>query len=424
MKPRPPTRTIKRAIDLSSLTALTSDQLLEISADAYNLDVRRPATVARNNGQARFVCEQCQHPVYAPRDVNGRPYWKHLAGAPHACPWWTGDPSSVDEASASQFNGAQEGPLHKRVKDVIATLLEGDGGTEAGSVVIDQYLVADGARRRPDVRAIYDGRPIAFELQLANTQIPIIVGREDFYSENGFRLLWLTWNLDPTARERLPSTFEDIFYSHNKNLFSLDEDVVRMCRERNEFLLRVFWQVEAAWQSKIVRLANLQWLDNGRAHAVAPAQPWQTDFLARWLAATDERGTAYPENQRLLAELANRVTLDDPTGERLRAEDAESVINCLLSLRDGRPVGTAQSNLRELLNTFFAAPSRHRYARLVDKFARLVGQEGLLGVPSIANKMEAAKRTAPAQAGQRSNVGCVALALFPNVFHRPPLRPA
>ncbi|WP_281277541.1 DUF6035 family protein [Hankyongella ginsenosidimutans] len=114
------------------------------------------------------------------------------------------------------MSGAQESPLHLRVKNLVAELLNADPLTEPGSVVVDEYVVCGEIRRRPDVRATYDGKPIAIEIQLATTQIPIIVAREDFYQREGRHLIWLTWNFVPVERAHLLTAFEDIFYSHNK----------------------------------------------------------------------------------------------------------------------------------------------------------------------------------------------------------------
>ncbi|WP_247772832.1 DUF6035 family protein [Bradyrhizobium sp. 192] len=131
-------------------------------------------------------------------------------GAPQLCPWWTGTPASVDIVSAQQFDGAQESPLHAKIKHIVGELLTNDPRTTAGGVVVDEYLILENGRRRPDVRAIYDRMPLVVEVQLATTQIPIIVQREDFYESASIRLIWLTWNLEPPTSGRLLSSFEDI----------------------------------------------------------------------------------------------------------------------------------------------------------------------------------------------------------------------
>jgi hypothetical protein len=271
-----PHRTILRAVDLSKMTTISSDDLLEASPDRYQ-EIRRSATKARNNGNVAYVCEKCGYPVYAPREPKTRlPFWKHHKNAPINCPWWTGNPSKIDEISARQFQGAQESVLHLTLKSVIKEILLLDPNTEKDSVKIEEYLIDDEGRRRPDVQATYAGRPIAIEIQLATTQIPIIVGREDFYARNNRSLLWVTWQFDDQVdRSKMRTAFEDIFYSHNKNLFSLDSEVIKEAKNRKSFLVRAFWENElTAWKSQIYALSELNWPDSGLPYAVAPPLPW------------------------------------------------------------------------------------------------------------------------------------------------------
>ena len=113
----------------------------------------------------------------------------------------------MDDVSRRQFQGAQESPLHVAIKTVVGELLRLDIRTTPDSVVIDEYLIMKDGKRRPDVRAIYGGVPLVVEVQLATTQIPIIVQREDFYDEQAYRLLWLTWNFQPPPDRKAPSKF-------------------------------------------------------------------------------------------------------------------------------------------------------------------------------------------------------------------------
>lgn len=280
-----PHRTLMRAIDLSRMTAITSDDLLNADPDRYQ-EIRRSATRARNKGKAAYVCEKCGYPVYAPREpVTRLPYWKHHKNAPKNCPWWTGNPSKIDEVNARQFQGAQESILHLTLKSVIKEILLLDPNTEKDSVKIEEYLIDDEGRRRPDIQATYAGRPIAIEIQLATTQIPIIVGREDFYARNNRSLLWITWQFDDQVeRSKMRTAFEDIFYSHNQNLFSLDTEVIKEAKNRKSFLVRAFWENGiTAWESSIYSLLELNWPDSGLPYAVAPALPWHLDWRQRCL---------------------------------------------------------------------------------------------------------------------------------------------
>jgi len=408
-------RTLKQAVDLETMQSISSEDLMGMHKDDYQV-IRRLATRARLDDRPRYACGLCGHAVYAPREPRtGLPYWKHHPGAPEDCPWWTGVPSDVDGISGRQFDGAQESPLHAKIKNIVGELLNADARTRPGSVIVDEYLVTDSGRRRPDVRAVYDGSPIVVEVQLATTQIPIIIQREDFYDSQAYRLLWLTWNFEPPPVDgRLLSSFEDIFYSHNKNLFAMDDETVRLSRQEGEVVLRAFWTRDHVWMSKLVRLSELYWLPSGRACAGAPAPPWHEDVLTRWRAATGDHGTRWPERETLLAELVTKLSLGDTDSYALEEADIDSLINCLLSLLDGHPVGSQQKNLVEVLNTFFYAGRRHRYARLVRRFAELAGRSEALKARSVQAKLATA--LAVRQDDPQSIIGRIALGLFPDMF--------
>lgn len=409
-------RTLKRAVRLRDLTVISSDDLLRIDPDSYQ-EIRRSATRARNQGQPAFVCDHCGFAVYAPREPKTRlPFWRHHKGAPRSCPWWTGEPGSTDDVSASQFQGAQESPLHLRVKHLVAELLTADSRTESGSVVVDEYIVCGESRRRPDVRAIYDGKPIAIEIQLATTQIPIIVAREDFYQREGRNLIWLTWNFVPVERAHLLTAFEDIFYSHNKNLFSLDDEVVSESRERRAFLVRAFWEHGSGWNSKIATLPDLEWPSSGLPYAVAPPPPWHRDFRVRWLEATTPQGTPWPARKTLLSELAEKLADDAIDASTLEETDIGALINAILSFAEGKPVGSAQKNLTEVINTFLASERRFRFARIMRKVITVTGTPDILEKPSVVAKLSGAIEDA--QDGPDSLTGRVGLLLFPDLFEK------
>ena len=407
-------RTLKRAVRLRDMAVITSDELLRVDADAYQ-EIRRSATRARNEGVAAFVCDHCGFPVYAPREPKTRlPFWRHHKGAPQSCPWWTGDPRSTNEVSANQFEGAQESPLHLRIKNLVADLLNADPSTEPGSVVVDEYVACGESRRRPDVRATYDGKPIAIEIQLATTQIPIIVAREDFYRREGRHLIWLTWNFEAVERTRLLTAFEDIFYSHNKNLFSLDDEVVAASRKEGRLMIRAFWEHGSGWNSKLCTLLELAWPTSGLPFAVAPPPPWHIDFRNRWLGATVPGGTQWPTRKILLAELADRVDGHQVDWAALDEADIGSLLNAILSFVERKPIGSAQRNLTEVINTFLSSERRYRFARIMRKVVSVTVGAEFLDKPSVLAKFKGALQES--QDTPESMAGKVAILLFPELF--------
>lgn len=414
MKDRQPHRTLKRAVRLSDMTIISSDDLLETDADSYQ-EIRRSATRARNKGSVAFSCEKCGHAVYAPREPSTKKaFWKHHKGAPQNCPWWTGNPNSIDEISGAQFQGAQESPLHSRLKNLVADILRDDPHTEPDSVVVDEYVFCGENRRKPDVRAVYDGKPIAIEIQLSTTQIPIIVAREDFYRQEGRHLIWVTWNFEPVERTQMLTAFEDIFYSHSKNLFSLDDKVIVDSQSKGVFQLRVFWEGEIGWNSKVISLKDLFWPESGLPFAVAPSPAWHIDFRQRWLAATPVTGMDWQIRRVLLAELANKLRVDSADGIILEEEGFEGLLNAILSFVMKKPVGSKQLNLKEVINTFLSSPSRHRFARLMRKVIISTEGQAFFDTTSVYEKFTVAERER--QDDPQTMTGRVALLLFPELF--------
>ncbi|WP_419797651.1 MAG: hypothetical protein ACNI26_15335 [Terasakiella sp.] len=135
-----PKRTIERAIDLDSLETITSDQLLAYSRDDYQA-VRRRATKSKKEGQPRYTCEKCGHGVYAPLDQKRKPLWQHFKNAPTDCPWSSNKNKTVNEVSAQQFQGKQESPLHKKIKETVAEILKLDPHVEG--VLVEEKIDGD-----------------------------------------------------------------------------------------------------------------------------------------------------------------------------------------------------------------------------------------------------------------------------------------
>lgn len=409
-----PQRTLERVTQLSTGATITSDQLLAADDDQYQA-IRRAATAARREKTAAFVCEECGFPAYAPLEPRTRlPFWRHNKGAPRDCPWWTGDPATIDERSASQFQGAQESPLHHWLKHQVGDMLALDPQIVSGSLLIDEYLKTESGRRRPDVRAHLGERKLAFEIQLSSTQLPIIDSREHFYEQEGFHLLWLTWKFEPVPRRLMLTSFKDIFYSHNKNLFSLDDEVLAQARSEGRFLIRAYWENGRDWESRVFSLDELSWPASGLPYAVTA---WHVDFLRRWRGAIEDGRMPSESRRALLTELIGYLGLSESTWRNFDDLQMAPLINLLLSFSEGRPIGSKQSNLVEMLNTFFHIHERRPYARLVTRIAKVTGHRSALEKDSVAQKLKAAMSLT--QAGQTSLAGQVAWALFPELLLRP-----
>jgi len=433
-------RALKRALDTQELRIVTSDELLAMPPNTYQ-QLRRDITISAKTGAPRYLCSRCGHPVYAPNYSTG-PGWKHYGSEPIDCEWWTGVSSSVDEVSARQFQGQQESPLHHNVKHLIADLLRADSRTEG--VVVDEVLFGSTGYKKPDVRAKFDGRSVAVELQLSTTQIPIIVERELFYRREGWHLLWLTWDFEPRPYTEVRQAFRDIATAHRDNLFTLDTEAITESRRRGCLVLRVLWWREGVCENRLVALDDLVWSDEALPFAVAQPQSSVTGLLSkaapsklgtekqtsmptlqgegfssqqlelfkvRWVKAAKKFSPWELSENHLWLELQETIELDNLQRSRVETTTLIDVLNLAVSFDQGYPIGSQQSNLAELFVTFLAAEKRHPYAILAERLAVASGHAELLKRPSIQKKIAAAKQTK--QVGGSSDAVKILTNLFP-----------
>jgi hypothetical protein len=410
---RTPQRTIKRAYDLERGNTVSSDALIEASPEQYN-EIRRAATEARLLGMARFVCEKCGYAVYAPREPRTRlPFWQHYRGAPHSCEWWSGESGTVDNASGSQFHGQQESPLHFKLKEIIAELLRTDAGVRPETTIVDKYLEGVECKRKPDVRCEFGERPLAFELQLSSTQLPIIVGRENFYKENSRFLLWITWQFETVPFQRVRTAFQDIFFSHNQNIFSIDDETIQQSRVQLKFLFRSYWLEKDCWQQKIVALEELHWPHSGLPFFREPMPPWHRNFRKRWCEGSNPEGVRWQDQEKLLIELSNKLGLGFVSHYEFVEQQIVLVLDFLISVEHGHPTASKQTNLAQLVNTFLAAETRFRFANLAMHVLKRANP-GILERESVKTKLKNARQHR--QDDRSSLIGKIAVSLFPEWF--------
>lgn len=389
MFPKEPniSRTLKSVIDLETMQSISWEDLLQADEKSYNL-IRRAATQSKQSGTARYACGQCGFPVYAPRDTKRRPYWKHFSGAPIDCPWWTGDPNSPDRVSASQFDGLQEGPLHFKIKNLLAEILKRD--VNATEIAVEQFVLADDGRRKPDVSAIYEGTKTAFEIQLATTQLPVILAKEAFYARHGIRLIWVTWDFQHQPFSNIKQSFRDIYFSHDENLFSLDTEAIEKSLAVQKLILRAHAFRDERWHSKLASLETLSWNPSGLPFAYPATEPWHLQFESRWISCRKRRAYNFRDEEELLTELSDRLS-SELSPDDWRHERFPSLLDFLYSLQAGRPLMTNQDNLAAMANSFLNTNGCLKFAKVFEFSVRKFDQRSLLKRPSVFKKLKAAR---------------------------------
>ncbi|MCL4678572.1 MAG: hypothetical protein KJ017_08280 [Alphaproteobacteria bacterium] len=381
-----PKRTIKEAIDLDSMLTITSDYLLTINEEKYQ-EIRHRATFGHKEGQPKYVCAKCFAPVYA-SNKNQKPFWQHFSGASDICPWWTGSPENPDDISAKIFQGRQESYIHSKLKNLIADLLRNDPKSQ--KIKVEEKIIGEGKWKVPDVYVEYENKRIVIELQLATTQIDIIADREIFYKKESIELVWVTWNFEKKPISEIQQCFKDISYRHRNNIFSIDEETIILSREKSTFLFRAQTYQDDIWHECFCSLSELKRRGNGLSYILSPLCK-KEKFRERWIEETTPEGTDFQKAKDLISEILHSISFAHQ--EEIYDEELARVINCLISLQKGVPIGTRENNLVAYTNSFFLSPSRSKYAKSYEWAAQKFGRHELLNNQTVKSKLAAAKNS-------------------------------
>ncbi|KAF1710181.1 DUF6035 family protein [Pseudoxanthomonas sacheonensis] len=191
-------------------------------------------------GKERFVCPDCEKAMVLrsipTRDrTEDRFYFRHRIDD-GTCSGRKGlSPAAI---CARKYDHAKEGVRHKLFKQLIAESIAADPRF-TDTRVEARWKDADGVRwRQPDVQSVWQGRRVAFEVQLSTTFLHVIAERMTFYRHNDGALLWLFRDLNP---DEFKLAEDDIFYSNNRNAFRVGVDTVERSRELGRFMLGCVW---------------------------------------------------------------------------------------------------------------------------------------------------------------------------------------
>jgi hypothetical protein len=257
--PSPPRPTSRRDIarplaakhpSLTHVIEVASNQLVPtapvIGEDLGQLVVLRDQILRANaRGEPLYRCSYCKHPVYIRAHTDQRhQHFAHLPGPEEdRCPAATARQLyTLDQLSAMQFRGKQEGALHKRLVSLVFHSLIADprfSDVRVGPIVKHP----DGTWRRPDVDAIYHGQhgpqSVVFEIQLARTAARVMAERKEFYAKRDTVLIWILDSYD-TGWQSLMK--QHAFYPNRRNALWLNDETLAATRANRAFKLRCYWE--------------------------------------------------------------------------------------------------------------------------------------------------------------------------------------
>ncbi|HVW95978.1 MAG TPA: DUF6035 family protein [Mucilaginibacter sp.] len=245
-------RSIDLAYDKTNGDLYDADASFKVAKEGYELRTRY------NSGELNLFCCRCDQPLIISDSKNDRLYFKHFPNAGY-CDLKDGKMSTEEVQDYNDILRARERPRHKYLKNRIAELLMKTEGVDPLSVIADtRFFFNEVEKRRPDVYCIYQGKQMAFEIQLSNLSQRYLLGRHKFYSEEGIYLVWILDQFDVHGQ----STMErDIKYlTPSQNFFKLDEsvDVFRLsCTYKSPFITKED-QILSPWQTRSVALPQVQ----------------------------------------------------------------------------------------------------------------------------------------------------------------------
>jgi len=360
---------IKEVIDLETGKFLETTSLIS-SQRVQSLVEERVDIVARmTRGQPRYVCSLCHVPVYLVSQSQEHRFFFRHRHEDGSCPAQTRSPLTEDQIRARKYHGLRESEPHKRVKSLIVESLEADAAFSEILTERNWRRQSGAGFRRPDVQAKHGSGQIAFEVQLSTTFLNVVVGRREFYREEGGLILWVFASFDPDYRLL---TTNDLLFSNNSNVFVVDDETKSVSRETGIFHLRCHFReplrngdvVKDRWVEQIVPFRELvQDRENQRVfffdYAIAEAalmgeirQEQKTreaeveaeDRLALeefWLVHGGRQFQHTPANRLAWFELRDRFATRGLTLPDYPDSDQElaAMLSTLFSVREGQPIG-------------------------------------------------------------------------------------
>ena len=229
-----PQQTVKLAIDCETGEILPAETLLTMSEAEFTV-LRRGAMATRNarrkgdDSAIRFQCAICKQPLFLSRRIGGvSNRWFTHDGKSEDCPWYEGNRLTPDQTKALIYRGQQEGADHRRIKEFIAHWLQNDpdvSGVKQEQTTFSE--VVKGEWRRPDVKCLFRGIPLVFEIQLSYTFLSDVIARDEFYRRDGIFIIWVFSSFDLNRA----AVIDEAFFNR-RNLFVLDKNALAQTVER------------------------------------------------------------------------------------------------------------------------------------------------------------------------------------------------
>jgi hypothetical protein len=228
---------VEEVLDLRTGAVLRHDKAIGTDYEAV-IKLRSALQESIQREEPLYACSMCRTPVYLVSQKRERRFFFRHTLEDDRCSAKTRGLLSQEEIDARRYNGVKESQAHINMKNWVAESLRAD--LDFSHVEVEQRWTGkfDGEWRKPDVRAMYKGMPVVFEIQLSTTYLNVITARRSFYQREGALLIWVFAEFDEGPR-RL--TQDDVFFTNNRNAFVVSEATRSISIERWLFHLECIW---------------------------------------------------------------------------------------------------------------------------------------------------------------------------------------
>lgn len=400
-----PQQTVSLAIDCQNGELVPAEALLAMPESDFS-KLRREAMEARvdrrqGGHSVRYQCAICKCPLYLSRRITGvQNRWFVHDGKSLDCPWYEGNRLAPDQIKALVYRGQQEGRCHRELKEYIAYWLSRD--PLVSNVNCEQTTFSEVVRgewRRPDVKCLYGGIKLVFEIQLSYTFLSDVIARDAFYRREKTFVIWVFAKFDPSR-----AVVTDEAFFNKRNLFVIDAKARQHTSERSALTFCGYHQMPTlddtlrwrdVWQAIPISMADLKlpidtWrpyffdyddqrkrIEHERIEAsrAEKARQWKATIAAYRHAALRYFDSGHgEEQQRALLDVADELKEQaewHPGIEGLREfrfYGYHGVLSVLLSIQIGRPVSySSQLSVFQVIEAGLRTASRvglHAYAIL------------------------------------------------------------
>ncbi|HEV8511970.1 MAG TPA: DUF6035 family protein [Cyclobacteriaceae bacterium] len=166
-------------------------------------------------------CQECFQKATVSDNKSGRVYFKHFPNTAY-CILKDEELSPSDRQKIEEHLGSVEGERHKFLKKSISSYLSEHAGVDSTSITVDDHFVKDSLeKRRPDIFCNFQGKQIAFEIQVSPLPAKYIFKRHEFYLRNQIYLIWILDDFDVKGQTQ---TEKDIKYlNKHQNFFYFND---------------------------------------------------------------------------------------------------------------------------------------------------------------------------------------------------------